>query len=173
MLDKHYAGIGSRQTPLPDRIRIQNFANALSSQGWILRSGGAIGADKAFEEGAALKQIFRPFKNDYDCDWDHAYSMAARFHPNYHRLNSYTRSLMARNVFQVLGPSIEPDDWSEFVLLWALGSEYDDDNCLMNVSGGTGQAVRVAYVHGIPCWNLHDLADEEIWDRIDQYVNNQ
>jgi predicted Rossmann fold nucleotide-binding protein DprA/Smf involved in DNA uptake len=47
---KYYAGIGSRETPLPLKTTISYIANYLNSQGYILRSGGAPGADNMFEK---------------------------------------------------------------------------------------------------------------------------
>lgn len=50
---KIYTGIGSRNTP-PDILDIMfRLAGKLASEGYVLRSGGAQGADDAFEQGAA------------------------------------------------------------------------------------------------------------------------
>ena len=46
-----YAGIGSRVTPLPFIRCFRTIGEELSYSGYILRSGGADGADKAFEQG--------------------------------------------------------------------------------------------------------------------------
>lgn len=47
-----YAGIGSRATP-PEVVSImRRLAEDMDRRGWILRSGGASGADSAFEAGA-------------------------------------------------------------------------------------------------------------------------
>lgn len=47
-----YAGVGSRSTP-PSILKLMHaFAKLVAGKGdWILRSGGAIGADLAFELG--------------------------------------------------------------------------------------------------------------------------
>lgn len=43
-----YTGIGSRQTP-PEILKMMTkIATQLESKGWVLRSGGAEGADEAF-----------------------------------------------------------------------------------------------------------------------------
>jgi predicted Rossmann fold nucleotide-binding protein DprA/Smf involved in DNA uptake len=43
-----YAGIGSRETPKEVLKSMTNYAKELSATGWVLRSGGADGADTAF-----------------------------------------------------------------------------------------------------------------------------
>jgi len=49
----YYAGIGSRKTP-PDILALMEAcAYKLARYGWNLRSGGAPGADQAFERGVA------------------------------------------------------------------------------------------------------------------------
>lgn len=49
-----YAGVGSRETPPQVLAVMRSAARVLASRGWILRSGGALGADSAFEAGAGL-----------------------------------------------------------------------------------------------------------------------
>lgn len=48
-----YAGIGSRETPEDVLLLMSQTAKKLAWQGWTLRSGGAPGADQAFQIGAA------------------------------------------------------------------------------------------------------------------------
>ena len=57
-----YAGIGSRETP-PDICKIMTeIAKRLAHLGLTLHSGGAEGADSAFERGAILRRkIFLPW----------------------------------------------------------------------------------------------------------------
>lgn len=66
-----YAGIGSRKTPPAELARMEAVGAILQRQGWTLRSGGADGADSAFERGAdrasredgtaAHKEIYIPW----------------------------------------------------------------------------------------------------------------
>lgn len=49
---KFYAGVGARKTPQYILAFMTTVAKALTERGWVLRSGGADGADSAFEEGA-------------------------------------------------------------------------------------------------------------------------
>ena len=58
-----YAGIGSRKTPPTIRSLMTKCANQLHNEGFTLRSGGAQGADTAFELGAQLrKEIYLPWR---------------------------------------------------------------------------------------------------------------
>lgn len=47
----YYAGIGSRETPTFVLEAFKQIGEELAKLGVILRSGGASGADSAFEEG--------------------------------------------------------------------------------------------------------------------------
>jgi len=48
---KFYSGIGSRTTPLEVQALCTRIAAQLEKAGYVLRSGGAEGADKAFAAG--------------------------------------------------------------------------------------------------------------------------
>lgn len=136
-----YAGVGARATP--DRIcqRMTAIAVRLRVRGYVLRSGGAIGADQAFAAGAGeAKQIF--IASDAT---DQAMAIAARFHPAWDRCSPIAKQLHGRNAFQVLGKTL--DDPSRFVVCWTADGK---------ASGGTGTAIRIAEAHGIPVFNLHD-----------------
>lgn len=136
-----YAGIGARATPGRVCIRMTAIAVRLRARGYVLRSGGAIGADKAFEAGAGQhKQIF--IAKDAT---EEAMAIAARFHPAWDMCSDYAKRLHGRNVFQVLGETM--DDPSRFVVCWTADGK---------ASGGTGTAIRIAEAHGVPVFNLHD-----------------
>lgn len=55
-MTKYYAGIGSRNTPDHIQNIMTRLATKLEQEGWILRSGGAEGADSAFERGVMRPQ---------------------------------------------------------------------------------------------------------------------
>lgn len=60
-----WAGIGSRETPADVRADMAFIAGRLAMRGFVLRSGGAGGADLAFEKGLSAghqKEIFLPWK---------------------------------------------------------------------------------------------------------------
>jgi len=161
-----YAGIGSRETPPDMLVMIEDVAEALARMGWGLRSGGARGADSAFEAGAGRvdgpMEIFLPTaKRDAPHGIDasalpvagDALRLAQSLHPAWQRLDTYGQRLMARNVNQVLGPGL--DDPVKFVLCWSKGSRRREGR-VVDVVGGTGLAVRLAASRGIEVFNLHE-----------------
>ena len=146
----HYTGIGSRETP-PDMIAlIKKIAAYLRSRGYVLRSGGAPGADSAFEsEAGDAKQIFIPWGRFngsksylYPPD-EKAFEIAAGIHPAWDRCSDAAKKLHARNVHQILGANL--NDPSEFVVCWTENGE---------CKGGTATAMRLAVKCGIPVYNL-------------------
>lgn len=98
-----YTGIGSRETPQEVLETIQDVARHFAIKGWMLRSGGAKGADSAFESGCnsvgGSKQIFLPYKrfngntsNHYHISTE-AMTVACRGHKLLMMCLSQTRSL--------------------------------------------------------------------------------
>ena len=53
-----YAGIGSRETPIEVQKAMYRVAKYLEGKGFTLYSGGANGADKAFEGNALVKGLY-------------------------------------------------------------------------------------------------------------------
>jgi hypothetical protein len=151
---KYYAGIGSRHTPPEARDLIRELARELSNQGYTLRSGGAEGADTFFEEAAGRKEIFLPWKgfNNRSCrltdtrseyiqsPTDDAIALASRIIDKYNDRNRAVRMLLARNMHQVMGEDLKTP--VEFVICWTQGV------------GGTGHAIKLARLRGIPVYNL-------------------
>jgi hypothetical protein len=176
-----YAGIGSRTTPEPILALMKALAIMLCDEGWVLRSGGAPGADTAFEEGALQArpvygaantpiQIWLPwprFSNRPEGNgWDYRVGspkdmeIAERFHPNWAACKPGARKLHARNVAQILGSRIVN-----------YGSENDPDPEIVEYrepvssfvicwteggrgQGGTGQALRIAEAYNVPIFDL-------------------
>ena len=145
----YYAGIGSRNTPESCLKYMTRLAEQLSLKGLILRSGGARGADTAFERGAGdLKEIYTA---DSDIHQD-AWNTVHQFHPRPNSLSYHVRKLMARNAMQIFGPQM--DTPVKFVLCWTPDAA-DGVNILTSSStGGTGQAIRIAAHAGVPVFNL-------------------
>lgn len=146
---KSYAGIGSRSTPTDLKPIIKEIVETLNEKGYILRSGGASGADTFFEEYANKKEIYLPWPNfnqhqselNYVCN--KAFELAEQFHPAWNMLSYAAKKLIARNGYQVLGENL--DDPVEFIVCWTPeGKEI----------GGTSQAMRIAKHYGIPIFNL-------------------
>lgn len=139
---RHYAGIGSRQTPAHICEKMTDVAVTLKTAGFILRSGGADGADIAFEAGAGdAKEIFYPSAGGSHF-W-RALEIAEFYHPAWERCGHNARLLHTRNVYQVLGPDLV--SFSEFVICWTKDG---------GATGGTGQAIRIARAFGIPVINM-------------------
>lgn len=161
---KFYAGIGSRDTPEAIKPTIHRLVKRLNELGYTLRSGGADGADKFFEEYATDKEIFLPWHN-FNGNKSHlfeqssqAFEIAKKYHPVYERLSYGAKRMMARNCYQVLGKSLKSP--VEFVLCWTKDGK---------ASGGTGQAIRIAEDYKIPVYNLNREGDtkklfEKLWN---------
>ncbi len=176
---KYYAGIGSRETPDDVLELMKHLASELANAGYTLRSGGADGADTAFEVGCkeakGNMEIFLPWKGfnknpspHYDIPKD-AYTLAQKFHPAWFRLSPAAQKLMARNIQQVLGKDLNTP--SLFVIC------YTKDGCInektrTKETGGTGQAIALASSLDIPVFNLqrplHDQMLEEFVESLDQ-----
>ena len=144
-----YAGIGSRKTPPNILNFMTEYAKYLSAKNIILRSGGAIGADKAFEKGAGEnKEIY--YAKDATKE---STKIAKQFHPCWDKLSQYAKKLHSRNVFQILGKNLcNPVD---FLVCWT------EDGCNSNLTrsistGGTGTAISMADYYDIPIFNLKD-----------------
>jgi hypothetical protein len=164
----YYAGIGSRQTPSAVLQQMTRIAQRLAQKGYVLRSGGAPGADTAFEFGAGdAKQIFLPwagFENrtsPYSRPAPNAYEMAALVHPAWRRLSRGARMLQARNSHQIFGPEL--NDPVRFVVCWTPdGAEHERQTS--QVTGGTGQAIRLASRTAVPIFNLKNpSAEQRLW----------
>lgn len=135
-----YAGIGSRETP-PDILDLMaRLAARLEQDGWHLHSGGADGADQAFQSGCSDHTIFTAQDAEWDCIW-----LSSHFHPAWHRCGEYARRLHGRNAYIVLGRDLITP--VSFIACWTPNAA---------ISGGTGQALRIARHYHIPVRNLAD-----------------
>ena len=151
----YYAGIGSRETPDLILRTMTELAKRLANKGYTLRSGGAPGADAAFEQGCdevlGSKEIYLPWKDCFNNKsklyWsayeEEARVIASETHPAWKTLGENVRKLHTRNVYQVLGEDLRTP--SDFVLCWTINGE---------LKGGTAQALRIAIKHRIPIYNL-------------------
>jgi hypothetical protein len=134
-----------------------SIATKLREGGFILRSGGALGADSAFAAGAGkYAEIWRP---------EHctpmAEEIAARYHPVWNRLTPYVKKLHGRNAFQVLGGDLATP--SAFLICWT------PDGCLKHSersikTGGTGTAISIASEYGVIVINLAVPHHRAAWE---------
>jgi len=151
---KYYTGVGSRKVPSVTARFMRELAVRLNRLGYILRSGGAEGADSAFEVGAGeKKEIWRA-----DDATQEAMDIAARYHGAWHLCSDYAKKLHGRNAFQVLGRDLITP--SEFVICWTPdGITSHADRTIK--TGGTGTAISIASEHGIPVYNLNNKESTE------------
>lgn len=168
-----YTGVGSRDTPTEILKIIQDIAKELAKLNYTLRSGGADGADTYFERGCDLvqgkKEIFLPAKNFnnnrsplYNIP-DEAYIIAEQYHQYFKSMRPYVKSLMARNVQQVLGKDL--NDKAHFVLCWTPDGADGIEIKTTHKTGGTGQAIRIACAYGVPVGNLKNQKTLDAWKR--------
>lgn len=161
-----YCGIGSRKTPDNVLKLMYGIGAALAGMGFTLRSGGALGADKAFLDGCLAnqgkKEIFLPWDgyNRYDGNAEDyfygssqkAMHVASVIHPAWDNCSQGARKLHARNVHIIGGVDLNTN--ADFIICWTPGG---------TANGGTGQAIRLAEKLNIPVFNLYfDNALEEI-----------
>jgi hypothetical protein len=156
---KVYAGIGSRESPPIVLAVLELLAVRLARGGLVLRSGGAPGADTAFETGSdragGSKEIYLPWKgfngnrSERYVIPKEAFALAEEFHPLRRGLNAKpaVHKLMARNCQQMLGQNL--DSPVAFVVCWTSEGR---------LLGGTAQALRIARKRGIQVANLGDVA---------------
>ncbi len=162
----YYAGVGSRETPPKTLQLMRRIAGGLEKIGGVLRSGGAKGADQAFESGvrdAQNKEIFRPAEGTlrrdrygvYHGALDSAVAAARLAHPYFARMRPerFSYQAHARNAHQVLGP--ECTDPVQFLVCYTPdGAEIELECVSPEVTGGTRTAVVIADHHGVPVFNL-------------------
>lgn len=158
---KYYAGIGSRETPREVCLYMTAIAKRLASLGYTCNSGGADGADTAFERGAVInRQIFLPWDgfnkrniaNLTKLHGEGSYlvppfnpDLVTKYHPKPSALSEDGWKFMSRNSYQVLGKDLNTS--VEFVLCWTREGK---------LKGGTAQAMRIAIDRGIPIFNFYD-----------------
>ena len=172
-MNKIYTGVGSRDTPPAILAFMRTIASQLAADGWTLRSGGADGADKAFEDGwwdwvqsrdvcsnTRQAELYIPWDGyndhwstshngcnflDNDANRDEAEAIASSTHHAWDMCSPGARRLHTRNVYQVLGNDL--DSPSDMLICWAkpLGR---------GVQGGTATSYAIAIKNKVRCFNL-------------------
>lgn len=175
---KYFTGVGSRSTPKNILELMEKFAHKASKERWVLRSGGADGADSAFQKGATESplvfdpEIYIPWKgfNGWEVadrgimipklgsHWGEAVELAKQFHPAWDNCSDGAKALHTRNIFQVMGRDLKTP--SSFLLCYSVPKGN-------SISGGTRTAWEYAKDRGIPCYNLFH---EDVQERIFKYV---
>lgn len=175
-----YTGIGARKTPSHILKLMEDTARKLCTLGWTLRSGGARGADTAFERGVDLALANPPVDGDvtyskygtkeifYANDaTEEAMAIAKQYHPAWNRMGAYVKKLHGRNAFQVLGRNLKSP--SRYLICWT------PDGCTSHEqrtikTGGTGTAISIASANKIEVINMAIPAE---LDRIERFVNSR
>jgi hypothetical protein len=129
---------------------MRDYASRLAARGYILRSGGATGADTAFKLGAGQHDIYLPWSG-YNGQTgivvgNDAYlrDISAPHHPAWAELTQGMRRLHTRNAAVICGHT-RPLVLSDFVLCWTPRGRG---------AGGTGQAIRIAEAYHVPVYDL-------------------
>lgn len=160
-----YTGIGSRKTPSPILNIMTEIGMEFASLGHVLRSGGADGADKAFEEGCNFydgnMEIYLPVQERPSQITESALKLAEEVwltrevDQPWINLHPYTKLIMARNCLQVLGRDLNTP--TDLIICWTTEAK---------IVGGTGQALALAKMinedltdRAIPVLNLANDED--------------
>lgn len=171
-----YSGVGSRETPIEICNLMTKIASKLeqnSSFNYILRSGRAIGADKAFEKGiknSKNKCIYTIQNFDFSpenyefCKSEILSVLDSNL--NFDNYGKNAQILILRDVNQVLGSKNTNLEKSKFLICWTKHANYYAKP--PNACGGTRFAVRIALKHGIPVFNLLIKEDRE---RIEKFLS--
>jgi hypothetical protein len=135
-----WTGVGSRRAPDSIRPVFVDIARRFAADGWTLRSGGADGPDTWCEAETfePLREVYRP----HDV-CDRALQIAASVHPAWNRCDEHARRLHARNVYQILGRTL--DTPSRVLVCWTPDGE---------PIGGTATAIRLAERYEVETINL-------------------
>ena len=177
-----YTGVGSRETPEHILNVMMDLGEKLADLGWVLRSGAAQGADQAFEIGwirhvARTKDFtkaeiyipwegFEKHRRDgcFGCNilpdldnpelYKKAVQIAEETHPAWERCSRGARTLHTRNVYQVLGQTL--DKPSRMLMAWAPTTKSGTPK------GGTATAIKLAQLSGVKdVFNLYKIEDYE------------
>jgi hypothetical protein len=168
---KAYAGIGARNTPDDVLDTMFELAEDLEQLGYILRTGGAEGADTAFYQGVQNPknaEVYLPWQgyNNYRTNKQiiipkQAYDLARMHHPNWDACKPAVQKLHARNNQIILGANLEnPVD---FVICYTPNG---------SATGGTGQAIRVADAELIHVFDLGIGIDITL-NNIERFINGK
>ena len=173
--EKTFSGVGSRQTPEEQLNWMTKITTYLYSLGFILNSGAAEGADKAFEKGVpqgSKANIFIPWygynkrTTNVICDLHSKhFALAESLHPAWNKCSLGVKKLHARNTQQVLGKELQ----TPVKLLIAYAKEIKGVP-----QGGTATAIKLAQINNIPVINLWQdkfKTYQDLVKAIDKLVN--
>ena len=161
MKDIIYTGIGSRSTPKEILELFYELGRFFASSNFILRSGAADGADRAFELGCdyvkGKKEIYLPWRNFNGSDSnlilkDKDINIGRQYHWGFDKLSFGAKKLMSRNSYQVMGYTLNIN--TNFIICYTENG---------SGKGGTGQAIRIARSMGIPVFDVGKYKSVELF----------
>lgn len=186
MLDKHFAGLGSRKTP----EKFQNLMSAITFvlmtyYGYHYRGGRAKRADQYFENGIPngmkeRSEVYLPKKNFEKGTFKgkdvFVTEMMSILNSNYiiekYNLHedweniknssgeSFSLSAHIRNVFQILGPLKDDEKIPvKFMICWTPDAAKSIQECSKVTTGGTQTAIKLCCNLDIPVYNLANKGD--------------
>lgn len=189
-MSKFYTGVGSRETP-PETIDLMiRVARKLAAQGWTLRSGGAQGADKAFEEGwlshvmsnggtfGSMKyaELYIPWSG-FEGHTSASHFGACIIHDDSSLImqRAYMQAAAVHPAWERLKPGAKKlhgrnifqvlgqdlDTPSKFLICWAPVDKHGVPK------GGTRTAWVLAKQNGVECFNLNNAEHKE---RIEEWL---
>lgn len=161
-----YAGVGSQKTPLDVLDLMTRISRRLDEWGWMLRSGGADGADTAFALGSTRNEIYLPWPGFNGVQEPRlvratsaAESIAQQYHPNWKGISQAARKFLSRDTHQILGADCKSK--ASMVVCWTKEGSLGPAT---HLSGGTNQTIRVAYAHQVPIFNLRLDDHRAAWE---------
>jgi len=163
-MEQYITIIGSRTTPPAILELMRQYAEISYKQGFIIRSGGAAGADHIVTKyvPAPYREIYIPW-NDFNglrhngTDiflWTkspkkvNATATAIECYHNKEFLKPSHKALHSRNMMQIFGFNMDVNEKSEAVICWTPNGE---------LIGGTRSAIVAANKVDIPVYNLGDI----------------
>lgn len=168
-------GIGSREIDETGKARVTEIAKMMDAKGFILRSGGAPGADTVFEANMSQKEIYLPWKGFGEREGREATSfdivgvdskainIAKEIHPHWNAVTSGGAKLLGRDVYQVLGATLDMP--SSLCVCWTKdGAKTEKESS--KATGGSRTAIVLADRNHIPVFNLKLDADYEALKKI-------
>lgn len=161
-----FTGIGSRLIDSKHINLLYKIACLLEQDDWKCRTGNASGSDSVFRDAYATNSynlsIYTPAQVQIDLcgNASKAKEIMYKYHPNPDavRCNKFSECLLARDVYQVLGPNLrEP---SKIIICYTQNGE---------LKGGTTMAIRIANAYGIPVLNI---GNPKHYNAVLDYINN-
>lgn len=187
---KFYTGVGSRETPSHILEMMTQLGKKLASDGWTLRSGGALGADAAFELGwfnwwatqtpwpsEAHAEIYLPWDGYNGHGRDGCFG--ANILPDLDNPQLYREALVIAEQTHPNWAACKRGARSMHArnVYQVLGQDLKTPSKMLvawtkltkagQPMGGTATAIRLAEKYGVACFNLNKEVD---YERIQIYL---